>query len=380
MRIGINLLYLLPGLVGGTEVYAVSLLNALAAKKSSYQFFVFINRESVGLNLPQASNFHIIVCPIHASHRWLRYLWEQTILPWQLLYHKIDLVHSLGYVGPILTPCKSLVTIHDVNFVALKSSLSPSKRVFLSFFVQFSARFSTRILTVSNFSKNEIKKFLGVDEGKISVTPEAYRINETWPAQWDELEELYGIKKPYLVAFSSLTLHKNIPRLIEAFAQISAKVPHTLVLIGHVPPDANLTAQIFHTGLEQRIILTGFVPDRYVLPLLSHADLFVFPSWYEGFGLPILEAQQVGVAVVSSNAGSLPEVAGAGAIFFDPFSVEDMAQVMARCLSDSNLRSSLIHQGYENLLRFSWEKTAAQTLAIYEAVNTAGRSHLDQEG
>jgi glycosyltransferase involved in cell wall biosynthesis len=378
MRIGINLLYLLPGIVGGTELYAVSLLSTLAANDPNNQYFVFINRESAGLDLPRASNFHTVACPINASNRLIRYLWEQTILPWQLLYFQIDLVHSLGYVGPVVVPCESVVTIPDMNSVALKSSLPKSKSLLLALFVRLAAKFSTHILTLSEFSKTEIIKYLAVDECKITVTHAAPRANMTEAVGWIELKAQYGIEKPYIVAFSSLTLHKNIPRLINAFGRICNVIPSTLVLLGHMPPNVDLTSQISEASLEQRVILTGFVPDNHVLPLLSNADMFIFPSWYEGFGLPILEAHQVGVAVASSNAGSLPEVAGAGAIFFDPFLVQEMAQAIVRCLTDSTLRMTLISRGYENLSRFSWDKTAKKTLAVYEAVYSAGRNQLDR--
>jgi glycosyltransferase involved in cell wall biosynthesis len=154
--------------------------------------------------------------------------------------------------------------------------------------------------------------------------------------------------------------------LIRAFALVKDTFPHSLVLIGHLPADVDLATE--SEGMRDRMTMTGYVPKEHVLPLLSHADLFVLPSLYEGFGLPVLEAQQAAVAVACSTAGSLPEVGGDGALYFDPVSVENIAHTIRHCLTDAKLRSHLILKGRENLARFSWDKTARETLSVYQDV------------
>lgn len=368
MKIGINLLYLLPGVVGGTETYAAGLLHGLAEIDRQNEYCIFVNRESESWPLPRAANFTRIVCPIRAAGRVSRYFFEQARLPRLLARYRIDLVHSLGYVGPLLAPCPSVVTIHDLNYIVLRHAMPGVRRTALRFFSMQSARRANRVITVSHFSKSEICRTIKLDPGRITVTHEAVfrRDASNSSENWDDLAIRYRIRTPYVVAFGGRTLNKNIPLLIRAFARVMEGSPHSLVLIGHIPPDVDL--EMATREMRDRITTTGPVPEEHLFPLLSHADLFVLPSLYEGFGLPVLEAQQAGVAVACSTAGSLPEVAGDGAIYFDPTSVEATAETIRRCLGDATLRSQLIAKGRENLARFSWEKTARETLAVYQDV------------
>ncbi|MHB8770713.1 MAG: glycosyltransferase family 4 protein [Syntrophales bacterium] len=368
MKIGINLLYLLPGVVGGTETYAAGLLQGLAEIDRQNEYVVFVNRESEHWPLPRGENFRRVVCPVRAAGRASRYLYEQVQLPRLLGRHRIDVVHSLGYVGPLVAPCPSVVTVHDLNYVTLRHTMSAARRIALRFFSMQSARRADRVITISAFSKGEICRVIHLDPGKVTAIHLGAMRTGVSPAagEWGKLAGRYGIPEPYVVAFGGRTLNKNIPRLIRAFALVRDAVPHSLVLIGHLPADVDLAAEA--EELRERVVVTGYVPEGDILPLLSHADLFVLPSLYEGFGLPALEAQQAGVAVACSTAGSLPEVAGAGAVYFDPESVDAMAAAIRRCLADAPLRSQLVRNGRENGARFSWDKTAEETVAVYREV------------
>jgi glycosyltransferase involved in cell wall biosynthesis len=209
-----------------------------------------------------------------------------------------------------------------------------------------------------------------VDPAKISVThlgPKGWKF-ECDTASWEGLRQFYSIQEPYIAAFGGGALHKNITRLIEAYSSLKGKSQHQLVIIGRIPPDVDIEAAMGTWGLAGKLIVTGYVPEEHILPLLSHAELFVLPSLYEGFGLPVLEAQQAGVPIVCSSAAALPEVGGAGALYFDPTSMEDFINALHRGLTDESLRSQLIYRGNENLSRFSWEKTAQATLTIYKDV------------
>jgi glycosyltransferase involved in cell wall biosynthesis len=368
MKIGINLLYLLPGVVGGTETYAAGLLHGLAQIDHEDEFVVFVNRESSKWPIPQAANFSRVVCPVWAGSRSRRYIFEQLKLPQLFAKHGIDIIHSLGYVGPLSTPCISIVTIHDLNFNRLKDTMPLTKRILLQFFSKQSARRADHVITVSDFSKKEICSVIKLNPDKITVTHEGpiRNTNINLLEKWGELNDQYGIHEPYVVAFGGGALHKNISSLIRAFDLIKDEFPHCLVLIGHIPADVDLSTESIGADTGKRIITTGYVPEEDILPLLRHADLFVLPSLYEGFGLPVLEAQQAGVAVACSNAGSLPEVGGDGAFYFDAKSIESIAKAMRHCLEDKVLRSELIQKGQNNLNRFSWEKTASETLSVYQ--------------
>ncbi len=364
MRIGLNLLYIIPGENGGTQTYAESLIKALAALNTSDEFVVFVSEEGAALDLPPQANFRKIVCPVRAARREARYAYEQLIFPRLLRRHKLDVLHSLGYVCPLRVPCRSVVTIHDLNYLTPWHGMSRQKRLVLGWFIKQSARRADTVLTVSEFSKSEIHCRLRIPEAKIAVTLEGPR-EAPPPEAWKEIAGRYAVDTPYVMAFGSLTANKNIPRLIQAFAAIQAQVPHTLLLVGHLPPGAELHTEIKALGLDGRVKITGYVPDSHIMPLLKHADLFVFPSLYEGFGLPVLEAQKAGTAVACSSAASLPEVAGDGAAFFDPALVEEISRVLLGCLQDPAQRESLAARGRANLQRFSWEQTAAQTLRCY---------------
>ena len=370
MKIALNLLYLIPGVVGGTETYARSLITALARLDEDHEFTVYVNRESADLDITPAANFKRVVCPVIAMRRAYRYGWEQAVLPFQLRRANADLVHSLGYVGPIASGTPQVVSVHDVNYLGHTGRRTPVGRRAFQFFVEKTVKKANHVITISRFSKSEIMTHLGIPEEKVSViycaAREATPASSASSAQASEV--VRNVRQPFMVAFSSLSAHKNIGRLIAAFAKISSQVPHSLVLIGHMPEkSAEIRAELEKAG-DDRIHFTGFIPDEQVDALMGRASLFVFPSLYEGFGLPILDAQQAGVPIACSNVAALPEVAGDGAIVFDPLSTDDMARQLKRALLDLDLRETLVRNGRENARMFSWDKAARQTNEIYSKV------------
>lgn len=366
MKIGLNLLFLLPGIVGGTETYASGLLQGLSRIDSRNEYIIFTNQKSAGWAIPSMRNFKRVVCPISGLNRVLRYGFEQFFLPKLLGRLQIDLVHSLGYVGPLFPPCPSVVTVHDLNYVDVGDTLGWKKRTVLRFFSGSACRRADRVITISEFSKNRLVDFLNLASDKIIVTHEGPDESRQPYVNMDQaILKKYCISKPYIMAFGGGLIHKNIPRLIKAFLSLSNKYVHSLVLVGHMPANVDLSCLGENDGERGRIVRTGYVPAEHIGPLLSQAELFVLPSLYEGFGLPVLEAQQAGAALACSSAGSLPEVAGAGAIFFDPTSVDEIGNAIDRCLSNEALRNELRQLGKENVKRFSWEKTASETLSVY---------------
>jgi glycosyltransferase involved in cell wall biosynthesis len=377
MRIGINLLYLLAGIVGGTETYAAGLLVGLATVAHDNEFIVFVNRESSEWPLPSRANFTRVVCPVNGTNRAERYYFEQVKLPKLLRRWQVDLCHSLGYVGPVTCPCPAVLTIPDPNYIDIAHTIPLHRRLPLRLLSTQAGRNADKIVTISEFSKQRLQQALKFPADKIAVTHLAPRpeITLASTASWPDLRIRYQIEEPYIVAFGGGALHKNIPALLHAFAQLDANLPHHLVLIGHIPPNVDMAAIVQPSAAARRVITTGYIPGEHIAPLLSHADLFVLPSLYEGFGLPVLEAQQAGVAVACSTAGSLPEIAGDGALLFDPNSVADIASKITECLANPKLRRRLREQGRANLTRFSWEKTATETLRVYTMV-LAGRSNL----
>jgi len=366
MRIGINILYLLPEIARGTGTYALALLQSLAEIDSSNHYFVFTNREGRSLSLSKQPNFHHIVCPVPGKYRALRYAWEQLVLPLQLRHYNIDVLHSLGYVGPVHSSSAHVLTIHDLNFLELKRNFPILKRVFFRLFSTASARTADRVLAVSEFSREQMITSLKLPPEKVEVVhsgPGLLDLADIADAR--EVKEQYSLPEQYVAAFGRRKPHKNLQRLVEGFAQIADVVPHTLVLIGDMPGNM---LQFSTPAIMNRVRRLGELPANHVLAVLQGADLFILPSLYEGFGLPVLEAQAVGVAVACSNAASLPEIAGEGALYFDPRSADSISSAILKSLSDQSLRDALVKKGHENLRRFSWEATARATLALYRSV------------
>lgn len=372
MRIALNLLFLLPGVVGGTETYARLLIEQLTALDKTNDYLLILNEECRELTFARGGNFRSVVLPVRATNRAARYFWEQTILPHRLRVENVDILHSLGYVGPLRPSCAHVVTIHDVNYQNPAVQIPSYKRRILGGFVTSVARRADHIITVSDFSKRQIVDLLRVPARKITTTHLA--ANPRSAAYVDsELPELRpggSDRQPYIIAFGGTAPHKNLPRLIAAFAEISSSVAHQLIVVGAVPPDGSINAAIDKHDITGRVRVTGYLSEDVLTATLAGADLLAFPSLYEGFGLPVLDAQAAGVAIVCSSAGSLPEIAGDGALFFEPESTPSISAALLKALSDATLRRRLVSAGYDNVRRFSWARTAATTLSVYERLAT----------
>jgi len=370
MRIGLNLLYLIPGIVGGTETYARGLLRGLRQSKSDHEFFLFVNRESAGLIADDDQDFTKVVCPVYASNRKNRYCFEQVKLRQFIEQYKIDLLHSLAYTSPLFMPCPAIVSLPDLNFKAFGNSMPLSRRLMLSLIVRQAVFRSSKVITISNFSREEILKQYHILPEKVVVTYLAAD-NDDLNAKVKEEpfagQAMPDLNQPYAMAFSSSTANKNLSGLIKAFleAKKNHKLIQKLMLIGHKYP---IEEDVQGCCESEDVVWTGYLERRTVLEILRRADFMIYPSFYEGFGLPVLEAMTAGVPVICSNAASMPEVAGDAGIYFDPFSIKDMAAKIALAATDQKLRDDLRQKGFKNLERFSWRKTAEDTVAVYEQI------------
>ena len=377
MHIGLNLLYLLPGVVGGTETYAVSLLRGLVGLGGDDRYTVYVNRESASLDFVDSPAVNVVVCDVGASSRSARYAYEQFRLPGQLRRDEVDVLHSLGYVGPLRTPCPHVVTIHDLIYAGFADFMRTTRRVTLQMFVRGTARRADHIITVSTASKRQIVDDIGVDPAKVSVIHHAPRESLRVSSangdghRDDTVLKEHGLAPGYILSFSSLSASKNIPRLVDAVASLDDDLDWRLVLVGHVPDDGEVAAAIARHGISDRVVTTGWVADADVPALVRNAAVFVFPSIYEGFGMPALDAQAAGVPLACSNAAALPEVAGDGALYFDPMSTEDIAGALRRLLTDPELRAALVERGRTNVSRYSWEQAARETRDVYRRLATA---------
>jgi glycosyltransferase involved in cell wall biosynthesis len=367
-KIGINLLYINPKLAGGSVTYALKFLEELSKIDSETEYIVYINKDCENINFIIGRNFKLKILNFRYSSVYKRYIWEQFILPFYLFRDKISLIHSLGYVTPLLTFTPKIVSILDINYRGHSGNMSFHKRILLGLMVNLSAFFSRRIITISEFSKQQIIKFTGTRGNKILVTLLSGS-NDNELGELHEIKTKYNINSEYLVAFSSPSPHKNISRLLEAFKIVSLKKPELkLVLIGHQNKNEALLETIQKNHLLEKVIFTGFVPDEDIFSLINSAKVFVFPSLYEGFGIPLLDAQKCRVPVVSSNAGSLPEVGGDSVLYFNPTDVLDISDKIFAVLDNDEMTKSLIADGIVNRKQFSWSKAASETFELYKEV------------
>lgn len=369
LKIGLNLLYLIPNEVKGVETFARCLLNEFASQRE-IDFHVFVSAAATDLEIPDVSHFHKIVVPIDNRNRYKRYAWEQLVLPFQAHRLGLDLLHSLSYVGPIWGFGRRIVTIHDANSCDAKQSMGVSKRVGLRTMSKLSAKTSHAVTTVSHFSKRQLCSRLLIAEPKIRVIYSGCGWDTPCgdESQLGEMRTRYSLHGPYIVAFGGGYPHKNIGALYDAFDTVSKSVPHELVIIGN--PHEDVSTNRISAAAGNRVRLLGHVPTMDVGLILQGADLMVFPSLYEGFGFPILEAQRHSTPVVCSGVASLPEVAGLGAEFFDPCKTSEMAEKIRRCLDDPDLRGRLVEAGRTNVKRFSWTATAEEYINLYRSLCT----------
>jgi glycosyltransferase involved in cell wall biosynthesis len=347
------------------------------------------------------SSLNAEVAPLHPANALLRIPFG---LPWASLRGSFDLLH-VTYNAPPLSPCPTVVTIHDISFERYPQFFSPRDLLILKALVPLSARRAARILTVSEHAKREIVERYGLPPDKITVTYEAagaqfHPIDD--PSALQAVRARYGIPEgPFVLALGNLQPRKNIARLVDAFARVVkntqstanseqlSKTDHrspvtdhgsrfavhgSLVIAGKAQwRESEIYQAVQQAGLAGRVVFPGYVDDADLPALYSAAAVFVYPSLYEGFGLPPLEAMACGAPVISSNAASLPEVVGDAALLVDPTDTAALAQALADVLAQPALQADLRQRGLSRAAQFSWERCAVETLAVYSAVLAARR-------
>jgi len=362
--IGLNLLYLLPGVVGGTETYAAGLMHGLSRIEAPERFVVFVNRESAAWPLPDDARFRRVVCQVGAVSRMARYRYEQFHLPARAVTDGVHLLHSLGYVAPLRLHCPSVVTVHDVHHLAHGRLRQWPRRLILGQMVRRSVRRAAAVIADSRYSRDQVARAYDLPASAIDVVWLAPNPRLHGAAEWPAVRAGESADRgAYLLAFGGITPNKNLARLLQAYAVARQRhgVSQRLVVVGRLPPSIRPEDT---AGVEA----TGYLDEAELARVLQQADALIFPSLYEGFGLPVLEAMAAGVPVICSNVTAMPEVAGDAAVYFDPRDVEDMASSIARVSRDAGLRAELAARGLVRAAGFSWERAARETLAIYRRV------------
>lgn len=369
MHIGLNLLFLVPGETGGMEVAARALLPALArAAPAGTRFTAFVNREAAGQDW--GAGIGSVVVPVNARNRveWVR--GEQLLLPGSARRAGCDLVHSLGSTAPAHGHFRRVVTIHDLIYRRFPEAHGGLKALGMRALVPLAARAAHRIVTDSRATRDDLVELLRVPEAKIDVVALAGAPARARPTPAPELRERLRLggegDRPLLLSASAKRRHKNLTTLLDAHVLLGDDRP-LLVLPGY-PTDheAQLRAHAAALGIAGDVRFLGWVGDADMEGLYAAAAAFAFPSLYEGFGLPVLDAMQRGVPVACSQRSALAEVAGDAALLFDASDPRSIADAIGQILGDPALAAGLRARGREQAARFTWEATAHGYLATYE--------------
>ncbi len=304
-----------------------------------------------------------------------RFLWNLFSVPFFLFRHRVDVFHT-QYILPIWVPARTRVVlhIHDVSFRALPEYIGWKDRWFLASLIPRSLRRANTIVTPSEFTKNEIAKYYpGVRKERIAVVPNACGDEfgtEASPEALIRARACYHLPQRYLIAVGTLQPRKNLPLLIRALAVVRERDPSLeLVLVGNRSAhhfDPEIDRAITETGLEGMVHFPGFVATQDLPAIIRGALVYVFPSRYEGFGIPLLEAMSQGTPIAASSIACFREVAGEAAAYFDPAKIDACAEIMYTLSIDSEQRRRLIEAGKRRLGRFSWPQSAQLLLRIYE--------------
>ena len=348
----------------GNEVYVRSLLNAFAARKCGCEFIAYISVDGACEFLPERfASRHIAADP---------YLRLGFDLAMKVRQDRPDLLH-VQYTAPLVCSVPVVVSVHDVSFLEHPEYFPRGRAYQLQWSVRRTVQRAARILTGSEFSRASILKVYGdLDEEKVVVVPNAAG-SEFRPISREaaaaHVRERLRIAAPFVLSVGDLQPRKNQIGLIRAFARLTRAHPqlkHHLVLAGKETWFANRVREAAkESGVADRIHFFGFVSDGDLLQLYNACDIFAFPSFYEGFGLPVLEAMACGRAVVCSNTSALPEVVDGAAILFDPYAVDEMVRAIADLLLDSELLARMERLGLQRAAHFSWQKTAERTLEVF---------------
>ncbi|MBK5230039.1 MAG: glycosyltransferase family 4 protein [Thermoleophilia bacterium] len=373
-KIGVNLLYLVPGKVGGTEIYARELIRELAQVLSDTEFVAYCGREAAE-PLSRAewpANVRIHKLPVNCSDKPLRILAETTQLPWVAARSGIKLIHSMGTTGVPFSVGVRVLTVHDLIYHHHSASVPKLAKIGLELVVPFSAKRSHRVLADSEATKLDLVDSYGLDADSIDVV--YLGLGYSAPAKiTDEatLRERWQLsERPVVLCVAAALAHKNIPRLFEAFATIDKPgdgAAPVLVIAGHAGLEHDNWQRLSEElGIVDDVRFTGWVEDEDLEGLYRLAACFAYPTLYEGFGMPVLEAMQRGTPVVCSNTTSLPEVAGDAALTFDPLDVDAIGAAINRVLADPSLAADLVARGHERVKQFTWRATAEATIRSYE--------------
>jgi len=366
--------------------YLIEAIKKLEIGKDEHQYYLYTDQPLKGELAKLPENFHEIMLS------WkIKYGWGQVRLAKELKDNPVDTFFVPGRMLPFYNPENTITTVHDVCFLEHPEYYSLGQKLRQKLALKRALKYSSKIITISDYTKLKLQELCNVSEDKIKVTPLAYDAKTYFvdkdKKSIDQTLEKYKIANPYVIFVGRLESKKNILRIVQAFAEAKKEMPDLeLVLVGSPSFGWDEALHWLHgneglwnksefqhhalikitedTYFNNGVKFLGWLPQQEIRHLLSKAQVLVFPSLYEGFGIPVLEAQACGCPVITSNTTSLPEVAGESAILVDPLKTEEISSAIKQIISDKKLRQLKVKQGLENVKRYSWEETAKKTIEV----------------
>jgi glycosyltransferase involved in cell wall biosynthesis len=341
----------------GIEEYSYQVIKHLVNDLSKHEIILYLRKnQTVDFYLPENWKIKIIRWP---------YLWTQIGLSLEMLFSPVEVLFVPAHTVPFFHPRNTIVVIHGLEYEFCPRAYSFWARLYMRWSIKNSCRWAKTIIAVSNNTKIDLEKLYGVPAEKIKVVYEGYdnQVQISSAAAGKAQSE----NTKYLLFIGRLEERKNIVGVIKAFEILKEqyKIPHKLVLAGNFGYGKDkIVAEIRNNNYAKDINLPGYITDEEKWEYLKNADVFLFPTFYEGFGIPILEAQSVGAPVVAGNNSSSKEIAENSAILVDPNNVEQIADAAHKLISDKVLRDDIIKKGYENVKQFSWEKCADEIAKV----------------
>ncbi|AKM82165.1 TPA: glycosyltransferase family 1 protein [Candidatus Berkelbacteria bacterium] len=360
--------------VAGIGRYSQNLIKNLLQLDSKNEYIFFMTQKDADefllTNESKNSNVEVVITEIeHYS------LAEQLKLPKIFEAEKPDLMLFLNFNHPVNYKKKFITVIHDLTLIKFPDTAKRTnaiKKMAFNYVIKSACQNAAKIIAISENTKRDIVDIFHIDPANVEVIYEAADDKSVLECRQENVEELkkkYKINEQVVLYVGQYRPHKNLPTLVDAFAKVKSQIPSKLVLVGKVDPEHHrLFESIDKSGVKNDILLTGFVTDEDLSCWYKLATVFVFPSLYEGFGLPGLEAMQAGTPVVAANNSVLPEIYKDAALYFDPFKTEEISDKIKKVLEDETLRADLIRKGKVVAQGFTWQKTAEKTLKIIKQV------------
>lgn len=365
MRIGVMLRALVER--GGIRVYAMDILKNLLEIDKNNQYILFYQGKKTKTSFSGYPN---------VEEQWInvpyKILWDQVFIPFFAVRARIDLLFNPKFSVPFISPCKIVMVLHGTQNYVYPEFYKPRDVLYLKLMMPLYLGRAAKTIVVSEKSKEDIVKFTGVNKSKVIVVHLAAEdiFNEAVdPVFVERVKAKYDLPSRYILHVGVIYPGKNIERVIQVFAKIAKKFPHKLVLAGGFKwREDRVFNLIERLDLKDKIIMVKWISHSELRVFYNLADLLIFPSFYESFGMPVLEAMACGCPVVTSSTGSMPEIVEDAALMVDPTNVDQIYRAMVRVLEDRALKAKLIRAGLARFKKFSWEKSARETLSVFKEI------------